>query len=963
MHLSGFQLAISEHCAKTGKKVTSSNSRKAKVGAAKFKLGLPLGISDRNHCRYVCCGDTTGECLFQADVWCRQQQNGKFVWVCEWLREHTCNWCVADAKVTNKANHLKGAIKNATQMLQTATEMHTKSPTATSVVGLKHVEQKVAEQTKSLRDLGHSAQSGTHYHRPYGRLELARGLLDKVLDGEAPSATQALDHIFELTGRSEDRRFATDIIQAAMEMHRKREMVDSLEFLPEYLQCLRDKGWFVQLFTCTAAEMATSVGRILQREWNERCKRNADLTPMNTEACINLLDFGESKFTLGWLASPPNHAPTHAVRGLNEANRPEVRLIDACHMKVPGNVGTLYSGYKPDANRSLDALGFVFRTDVENLIGWELAKSAIEAHEPPQHQGGQAVLFLPPGSPGEPILSTLVHVGDGDKGIAEAFRNVVRCCFHRQQNFALAFPKKLAQKEVYAKAHRAASAHTFQQHFKHLTHGMQQWARKLDLKAWAQSTHRQRLYGHFNGPETMNSKPLKTAREAPNMLATLKEIVHMVSRRDRQLALQAANWTERFPPRVLAKIAQAQRYEEAMPSGCVEWLDKNLRRHARVRQPDGHINTCKITVASVDRAYIECDCGFPEREGWCWCAYLLCVRGNTVAWQHIIPMCLRTEAWRESHPSNPAWLPPTPEEIATVDASAIRQEAGLAKGEVLLSPVAIPRAAGRPAKEYYIRYDHAATRMKKAKNPTTTVNTAGLKAQRSQRQCKKCGGYGHTQKNCAKFGFVIDTLGPLEQAQTAAAMNARPPLIDSWPGVVQEPQTEAQAEAPEAAAPQEPAPEATTPEAEAPTTEAEAPEAKAPEEAPTPEVAAPEAEAPTTEAEAPTTEGHAPTWTRSPLTSGMIAVFTNACEGPHDQNRGTVQHSSKDELLPFRTADLRTLRPGTWISNYVINNYFHLVVSLHKQWPGLPRCRILKEIEIAKYFIDPHFQPLGELKK
>jgi len=47
----------------------------------------------------------------------------------------------------------------------------------------------------------------------------------------------------------------------------------------------------------------------------------------------------------------------------------------------------------------------------------------------------------------------------------------------------------------------------------------------------------------------------------------------------------------------------------------------------------------------------------------------------------------------------------------------------------------------------------------------------------------------------------------------------------------------------------------------------------------------------------------------------------------------------------------------------VINNYFHLVVSLHKQWPDLPRCRILKEIEIAKYFIDPHFQPLGELKK
>ena len=70
-HLSGFQLAMAEHCAKTGKKVTCSNVRKTKVGASRLKLGLPLGTSDRNHYRYVCAGDDTGNCLFQADVWCR----------------------------------------------------------------------------------------------------------------------------------------------------------------------------------------------------------------------------------------------------------------------------------------------------------------------------------------------------------------------------------------------------------------------------------------------------------------------------------------------------------------------------------------------------------------------------------------------------------------------------------------------------------------------------------------------------------------------------------------------------------------------------------------------------------------------------------------------------------------------------------------------------------------------------
>ena len=47
MHLLGLRLAVSEHCAKTGKKVTSSNSRKPNVGAAKLKLRLPLGINDQ----------------------------------------------------------------------------------------------------------------------------------------------------------------------------------------------------------------------------------------------------------------------------------------------------------------------------------------------------------------------------------------------------------------------------------------------------------------------------------------------------------------------------------------------------------------------------------------------------------------------------------------------------------------------------------------------------------------------------------------------------------------------------------------------------------------------------------------------------------------------------------------------------------------------------------------------------
>ena len=196
-------------------------------------------------------------------------------------------------------------------------------------------------------------------------------------------------------------------------------------------------------------------------------------------------------------------------------------------------------------------------------------------------------------------------------------------------------------------------------------------------------------------------------------------------------------------------------------------------------------------------------------------------------------------------------------------------------------------------------------------------------------------------------------------------MAARPPLIDSWPAHTEaKPKAEAEGQAKAAEAPEAevaPAFEAADAKAEAAAT-AEAADAEA--EA----TGAADAEAQATDAAdaeaADTAEAqHPPTWSRGPLSPELVQFFEEACVGPHDKQQGTVGHSSTGELLPFRTADLRTLRPETWVCNYVINNYFHLVVTLHKHWPNLPRCRILKEIEIGKYFIDPHFEPLGDLKR
>ena len=110
--------------------------------------------------------------------------------MCESFVEHTCGWCVANAKVAFKANRLKASLHQSTELLHEASNMHTMSPTATLAVGLKHVGVKIDEQTRSLEHLGNNINSGTHHHRPYSRAELARGMLDKATCGQGPSVQQ-----------------------------------------------------------------------------------------------------------------------------------------------------------------------------------------------------------------------------------------------------------------------------------------------------------------------------------------------------------------------------------------------------------------------------------------------------------------------------------------------------------------------------------------------------------------------------------------------------------------------------------------------------------------------------------------------------------------------------------------------------------------------------------------------------
>jgi hypothetical protein len=208
--LSGFQLAVSEHCAREEKAVTSSKG-KTVSSLARRNNGLPLGVSDRNHCRFVCSGDNTGRCLFEADAWCRGYKSGDYRWVCENFHPHTCDWAPAYSKSEKKRTHLESQIVEVNNLVQNTTQLNAMSTShATRVAGLQHANTKLAKLNSQLQALGPSVGRQTTKYRPYTQTQLARGLLDQVHSSEPPSIDQALEHIKTMTGKTEDTRYASE---------------------------------------------------------------------------------------------------------------------------------------------------------------------------------------------------------------------------------------------------------------------------------------------------------------------------------------------------------------------------------------------------------------------------------------------------------------------------------------------------------------------------------------------------------------------------------------------------------------------------------------------------------------------------------------------------------------------------------------------------------------------------------
>jgi len=287
-----------------------------------------------------------------------------------------------------------------------------------------------------------------------------------------------------------------------------------------------------------------------------------------------------------------------------------------------------------------------------------------------------------------------------------------------------------------------------------------------------------------------------------------------------------------------------------------------------------------------------------------------------------------------------AFTVPSPEEVASTDASSVLADAGLSPGTTLLLPPTIPKQRGRPSKEHYLRYDHAQRRVQRATAKPKHVNIAGVAEPKKQDTCGKCGALGHHASGCTRFGFVAGKLAPIEAQQTA--------IVEAT--LAEEVQKEALLREQLRATP--PSSQATK-QAEQPVAEevgddpihlssSEDEKDQAPR--PTRRQKFESATIPQ-----PTHQGsEAVAWTRKPTTTeAEHQMIREAMHGPGDANIGSTWNACTRRDEAVTRSDLRSLRAGEWVAGQAIQSYLHLAVDLHRSHPNLPRVRLLKDINVA----------------
>ena len=117
-----------------------------------------------------------------------------------------------------------------------------------------------------------------------------------------------------------------------------------------------------------------------------------------------------------------------------------------------------------------------------------------------------------------------------------------------------------------------------------------------------------KMDGQFNGPETMNNKPLMPARQTKSLVASVRHIVRAGCSRQKASMHLSRACKGLFPPAVQRMVDKADAWADPsrIPPGCIDWQDGAQKKHGIVTHLNGHTTNCKMSVRRPGHVDIEC---------------------------------------------------------------------------------------------------------------------------------------------------------------------------------------------------------------------------------------------------------------------------------------------------------------------------------------------------------------------
>ena len=152
------------------------------------------------------------------------------------------------------------------------------------------------------------------------------------------------------------------------------------------------------------------------------------------------------------------------------------------------------------------------------------------------------------------------------------------------------------------------------------------------------------------------------------------------------------------------------------------------------------------------RAVVDCDCGYPEREGGeCDHAIWMAEVGGAFEETEVFRVSERTSSWRLQYSWDIKFEVPSLQSLVGVDASGLRSKLELQDGDQVLPMLAVAQGRGRPKE---LGRQDRFSMVDKANPMRPTLGALGQLVYVPKNRCSLCGQPGHNARQCVAQGLV-----------------------------------------------------------------------------------------------------------------------------------------------------------------------------------------------------------------